>query len=135
MSGVAMGQLVSYSAATLFLLWFLLLSGRAGLTLRLTHFTPDRTLFSDILRVGGLACLSSLQTVATVLVLTRLVACFGTIALAGYGIGSRLEFLLIPLAFALGTACLPMVGIAIGANDISRARRVAWTGVLVPVQN
>jgi len=130
MSGVAMGQLVSYSAATLFLLWFLLLSGRTRLTLRLTHFKPDGALFRDILRVGGLACISSLQTVATVLVLTRLVAFFGTIALAGYGIGSRLEFLLIPLAFGLGTACLPMVGTAIGANDIPRARRVAWAGGL-----
>jgi putative MATE family efflux protein len=130
MTGVAMGQLVSYSAAALFLLWFLLFSGRARLTLRLRHFRPNGALFSDILRVGGLACISSLQTVATVLVLTRLVAFFGTIALAGYGIGSRLEFLLIPLAFALGTACLPMVGTAIGANDISRARRVAWASGL-----
>jgi putative MATE family efflux protein len=129
MSGVAMGQLVSYSAATLFLLWFLF-SGRAPLTLRLAQFTPDGALFGDILRVGGLACLSSLQTVATVLVLTRLVAFFGTAALAGYGIGSRLEFLLIPIAFGVGTACLPMVGTAIGANDVPRARRVAWTSGL-----
>jgi putative MATE family efflux protein len=129
MSGVAMGQLVSYSAATLFLLWFLS-SSRARLTLRLTHFTPDGALFGDILRVGGVACVSSLQTVATVLVLTRLVAFFGTAALAGYGIGSRLEFLLIPIAFGVGTACLPMVGTAIGANDIPRARRVAWTSGL-----
>ncbi len=129
MSGVAMGQLVSYLAATLFLLWFLF-SSRARLTLRSTHFTPDGALFSDILRVGGLACLSSLQTVATVLVLTRLVAFFGTAALAGYGIGSRLEFLLIPIAFGVGTACLPMVGTAIGANDVPRARCVAWTSGL-----
>jgi len=129
MAGVALGQLVSYSAATLFLLGSLL-SGRTRLKLRPTHFKPDIALFGDIFRVGGLACLSSLQTVATVLVLTRLVAFFGTVALAGYGIGSRLEFLLIPLAFGLGTTCLAMVGTAVGANDISRARRVAWTGGL-----
>ena len=64
------------------------------------------------------------------LVLTRLVAQFGTAALAGYGIGSRLEFLLIPIAFAVGVACVPMVGMAIGANDVPRARKVAWSGGL-----
>ena len=47
--------------------------------------------------------------------------------LAGYGIGSRLEFLLIPIAFAFGVASVPMVGMAIGAGLVTRARRVAWT--------
>ena len=47
--------------------------------------------------------------------------------MAGYGIGARLEFLLIPIVFAVGVASLPMVGMAMGALDIARARRVAWT--------
>jgi MATE family, multidrug efflux pump len=129
MSGVAAGQVVGYSAATVCLLWFLT-SGRASLTLHLRGFAPDGTLFRDILRVGGLACISSLFSVATVLVLTGLVAEFGTVALAGYGIGSRLEFLVIPIAFAIGIACVPMVGTAIGASNVRRARKVAWTGGL-----
>ena len=87
-----------------------------------------REMFFDILRVGALASFSPLQTVLTVLILTRLVAGFGTEALAGYGIGARLEFLLVPIAFAVGVACVPMVGMAIGARDVARARRVAWTG-------
>jgi putative MATE family efflux protein len=129
MSGVAAGQVVGYSAATVYLLWFLT-SRRASLTLHLRGFAPDGTLFRDILRVGGLACISSLFSVATVLVLTGLVAEFGTVALAGYGIGSRLEFLVIPIAFAIGIACVPMVGTAIGASNVRRARKVAWTGGL-----
>jgi Na+-driven multidrug efflux pump len=28
--------------------------------------------------------------------------------------------------FAIGVACVPMVGMAIGARDVRRARRVAW---------
>jgi Na+-driven multidrug efflux pump len=39
----------------------------------------------------------------------------------------RLEFLLVPIAFAIGVASVPMVGMAIGAGDVARARRVAWT--------
>jgi Na+-driven multidrug efflux pump len=47
--------------------------------------------------------------------------------LAGYGMGSRLEFLLVPIAFAFGTASIPMVGMAMGAGLVARARRVAWS--------
>ena len=84
-------------------------------------------MFFDILKVGALAAFSPLQTVLTVLVLTALVARFGIEALAGYGIGARLEFLLVPIVFAVGVASVPMVGMAIGARDVARARRVAWT--------
>ncbi len=84
-------------------------------------------MFFDILKVGGLACLSPLQSVATVILITALVARTGVEALAGYAIGSRLEFLLIPIAFGIGVAAVPMVGMAIGAGDVTRARRVAWT--------
>ena len=41
---------------------------------------------------------------------------------------ARLEFLLVPIAFAVGVASVPMVGMAIGARDVARARRAAWTG-------
>jgi Na+-driven multidrug efflux pump len=81
----------------------------------------------DILRLGAVACISPFQTVLTILILTRLVATFGTEALAGYGIGTRLEFLLVPIAFAVGVASVPLVGMAIGAGNIARARHAAWT--------
>ncbi|HRD75867.1 MAG TPA: MATE family efflux transporter [Hyphomicrobiaceae bacterium] len=36
-----------------------------------------------------------------------------------------------PIAFAIGVASVPMVGMAIGAGDVARARRTAWTaGIL-----
>jgi Na+-driven multidrug efflux pump len=77
------------------------------------------------------ACISPFQTVLTILILTRLVASFGTQALAGYGIGTRLEFLLVPIAFAVGVASVPLVGMAIGAGQIARARQAAWTAAAV----
>ena len=80
----------------------------------------------DILRVGAVACISPFQTVVTILILTRLVSQFGTDALAGYGIGTRLEFLLVPMAFAVGVASVPLVGMAIGAGNVARARQSTW---------
>lgn len=126
-TGVALGQLVAYTAGGVFFFWFLA-SGRARVRFGVRGIRLRWDMFADILKVGALACASPLQTVLTILILTRLVAHFGTEALAGYGIGARLEFLLIPITFAVGVACVPMVGMAIGAGDIGRARRVAWTG-------
>jgi putative MATE family efflux protein len=127
LAGVALGLVVGYSAGTLFLLWFLY-SGRLRVRLSLRGLSLRGEMFLDILKVGLVAAFSPLQSVLTVLILTAFVARFGTEALAGYGIGARLEFLLVPIAFAIGVACVPMVGMAIGADDVARARRVAWTG-------
>src|SRR3954470_11360562 len=126
MRGVAAGQLAAFSLATLYLSWYLV-SGRSRLMLDFSAFRFQRAMFLDILKVGAVSCLSPLQTVLTILIFTKIIASFGTETLAGYGIGSRLEFLLIPITFAFGVASVPMVGIAIGAGLVTRARQVAWT--------
>jgi Na+-driven multidrug efflux pump len=56
-----------------------------------------------------------------------MLAGFGTEILAGYGIGARLEYLLTSVSFSFGIASVPMIGMAIGAKRIARARRIAWT--------
>jgi Na+-driven multidrug efflux pump len=85
-------------------------------------------LFADIFSVALPASLSPIFTVGTVLVLTGLIGQFGTTAIAGYGIGSRVEFLLIPIVFSIGTAMTTMVGTNIGANNISRAEQIGMVG-------
>jgi putative MATE family efflux protein len=126
MRGVAAGQLTAFTLGAIFLLWYLI-SGRSRLTLNFAAFKFQRDMFVDILKVGAVSCLSPLQTVLTILIFTKILASFGTETLAGYGMGSRLEFLLTPIAFAFGVASVPMVGMAIGAGLVTRARRVAWT--------
>ncbi|MBI1187330.1 MAG: MATE family efflux transporter [Alphaproteobacteria bacterium] len=123
--GVGLGQLIAFTVATTALFILLRRQGE-GVRLRFTRAALQPRLFSDILRVGGVACLSPIFSVSAMLIITGLVARFGTEALAGYGIGARLEFLLIPIAFSIGVASVPMVGVAVGAGAIERARRVAW---------
>ncbi|WP_213288924.1 MATE family efflux transporter [Bradyrhizobium sp. sGM-13] len=126
MRGVAAGQLAAFALGAIFLVWHLV-SGRSRLTLNFNGFKFQRDMFFDILKVGAVSCLSPLQTVLTVLIFTKILAGYGTETLAGYGMGSRLEFLLTPIAFAFGVASVPMVGMAIGAGLVTRARQVAWT--------
>ena len=85
-------------------------------------------LVRDILRVGAVAALISIQTNLTIAIATALVGSFGTAAIAGYGIGSRLEYLLIPLAFGFGAPLVAIVGTCIGAGERARALRSAWIG-------
>jgi putative MATE family efflux protein len=91
-------------------------------------FVLERRLFADILRVGALSSLNSVQTVLTAVVLTGFVGRFGPAALAGYGVGVRLELLQIPLVFAVGQALVVLVGTQIGAGNPARAKTIAWAG-------
>ncbi|MBL8341913.1 MAG: MATE family efflux transporter [Rubrivivax sp.] len=134
MVGVALGHVVA-TALGVALFFGYLRRARGPLRLGLAGFVPRREMFDDILRVGAIACLSPLQAVLTALIFTALVARVGVGALAGYGIGQRLEFLLIPIAFGVGVAAVPMVGMAIGAGQVQRARRVAWTAGAVSAFN
>lgn len=84
-----------------------------------------------ILRVGGLAAISSLQTNLTIAVTTSLVGrWFGEEQVAGYGTGARLEYLLMPIVFGIGSTLVAMVGMNIGAGQSKRALHIALTGAL-----
>ncbi len=102
-------------------------SGRG--VLRPSLRTPLRwALARDILRVGAVASLTTVQTNLTVAVTTGLIGSFGPAAIAGYGVGSRLEYLLVPLVFGLGGPLVALVGTSMGAGRHDRALRIAWTG-------
>jgi Na+-driven multidrug efflux pump len=47
------------------------------------------------------------------------------------GVGTRLEYLLVPLVFGLGAPLVALVGTNIGAGSCERALRVAWTGAAI----
>ncbi len=88
-----------------------------------------KSLFFDILRVGAVGSVSTLQTSLTVALTTALVgSAGGAAAVAGYGTAARLEYLLIPLAFGLGAPLVALVGTNIGAGQEARALRIALTG-------
>jgi Na+-driven multidrug efflux pump len=85
------------SAALAAYLW----AGRSVVRLSFAGARFRWALFRDILRVGAVAALITLQTNLTIALATGLVGRFGAAAIAGYGTGSRLEYLLVPLVFGL----------------------------------
>ena len=128
--GLALASMMT-TAANVGLLGRVLWRGRLGFTPRLAGIRLQRRLFGDILRVGLLGSLTTLTANATAMVMAGLVGRFGVAALAGYGIGVRLEFMVSPIAFGIGTGLTTLVGVAAGAGAWQRAVRAAWIGGLV----
>jgi Na+-driven multidrug efflux pump len=116
---------IYYAAGSLYLAAYLRL-GRSVVRLRLVPI--QARLLWDILRVGAVAALVTLQTNLTVALTTGLAGSFGPAAIAGYGTGSRLEYLLVPLVFGLGGPLVAIVGTSIGAGNRARALKTAWLG-------
>jgi len=126
-AGGAMAVLTYYAVGTLVFATYLA-SGRSVVRLAWHNGWLRWPLFRDILRVGAVAALITVQTNLTIAITTRFVGSFGAAAIAGYGTGSRLEYLLVPLVFGLGGPLVAMVGTNIGAGERERAVRVAWIG-------
>ena len=126
-AGAGYAYVVTFSLASIAMACFVFRRASA-LRPKRDDFQLKKHLFEEILRVGGLSVLSALQTVLTTVVLTGFVGRHGTAALAGYGVGVRLELLQIPLVFAVGQALVVLVGTHIGAGHAARAKRIAWTG-------
>lgn len=126
-AGAGIAVTTFYSAAAILLLRYLY-QGRGGLRLRLQRLHRQKAM--DILSVGLMASLSAAQLNLAVMVVTGFAGSFGSATLAGYGIGSRLDYLFIPVLFGLGSAVLTLVGTAIGAGDLARAKAVARSGTL-----
>jgi Na+-driven multidrug efflux pump len=126
-AGAGVATVVSFGVGTAMLIAFL--SSRRSLVTPATRgFRLRRRLFADILRVGAPGALNTVLTNLTIVLVTGLVGSFGTYALAGYGMGARLEYLQIPLVFGFGGALVTMVGTNVGAGQLARAERVAWVG-------
>ena len=125
--GAAVAVLIT-SAIMVTVILIKLQSNSVPASLKKEKFQLSKSLFDNIFEVAIPASVSPLLTVGTILVLTGLVGTFGTEALAGYGIGSRVEFLMIPLIFGIGTAMTSIVGDNIGAKEIIRAEKVGIYG-------
>ncbi len=127
MAGAGAAVIIYYSLGSLVLIGHFL-SGQSLVRIRPYRVRLRWAYFREILRVGAPGALNNIQTNLTVVLLTGLVGPFGTFALAGYGMGTRLEYLQIPLVFGFGSALVTMVGTNVGAGQFARAERVAWVG-------
>jgi putative MATE family efflux protein len=124
-SGAALATVLAQGLAACILIRHLR-SGVLGVPLSSRHFHLRRAtalgLLSTGLPAGGQMLSRSLMS----LLLMRIVASCGTLAIAAYGIGMRFHMIILMPSFALGNAAATMVGQNLGAGKPDRSNRAAW---------
>jgi len=129
-AGAGVAYLASFGFASMAMLAYLLRPGSRMRPAR-ADLRLNSRMFWEILRVGAISSVNSMLTVLTAVILTGLVGTYGTAALAGYGVGVRLELMQVPLVFAIGQALVAHIGTNIGAGHPDRAKRIAWAGASI----
>jgi|TARA_B100001750_G_C15515770_1_gene607041 putative MATE family efflux protein len=123
--GPPTATVISQSAATIYML-FIVMNGKRDIRLIPHKFNLGSVY--DIMKVGGIGMVNSASTAIGMVIITGIIGRYGTAALAGYGLGNRLEYILIPIAFGVGGVLTPSVGANFGAKQYKRARSIAWHG-------
>jgi Na+-driven multidrug efflux pump len=100
-------------------------------TLRIaeTRLLPTR----EILRVGVPAAVSTSVNNIGLMALTAVVARLGESDLAAYGLGVRLDFVLMSFAYGVAAGVLTLVGMATGARRVDRVRAFTTRGTALAV--
>jgi putative MATE family efflux protein len=122
-SGAAIATIGTQGLAMLIGL-IMLFSGRYGIHLKLQNLKPDFKMIKQMFNLGLPASLGHSTRAFGMMLMTFLVASFGTITIASYGIGGRvLSFIIIP-AVGVAMATSTLVGQNMGAGKIDRAQEV-----------
>jgi len=125
-AGAGWGLVLPFAGGSVVMIWYL--RSRAIVRLNFRGVIPRWELFADILKVGVPGLINIAITNLSVVALTGIAGQLGRDAALGYAMGARLEYILQPVAFGLGTALVALVGTNWGAGQYRRARAIAWTG-------
>jgi putative MATE family efflux protein len=124
-AGAAIGTTIGRGVGTLFALSKLIRPG-SRIQLQRRHFTLDAALIGRVVNLSGSATFQVFIGMASWIGLTRILASFGSDALAGYTIGIRIVIFALLPTFGLANAAATMVGQALGAGKPERAEQSVW---------
>jgi putative MATE family efflux protein len=127
-AGAALSNIISQTIGAIICLW-LLFGGHTRLHLAKKDFRPDFGVMLRILKIGIPALVMNVQRSFGTLILTWLIAPFGTLAVAAHSLASRLEMFIMMPAMALGMGAGVLVGQNLGAGQPARAEKSAWVAV------
>jgi putative MATE family efflux protein len=130
-AGSAVATVLSRSVGSVILVWALLKGRKAGGSGSLRFFPrKGEGYMGRIARIGSFSARRMLGMNISRLFLVRIVAAFGTFAVAAFGIGLRLRIFVFILGFGLADATAVIVGQSLGAGQPERAERTAWLSAL-----
>lgn len=126
-AGAAASTVACNAVAALALLAWL---SRPGAPVRVlgTRWRLQGAVFRRVLDLALPSSANPVLSNASIALATAYVGTFGSLAVAAYGIAARLEYILVPIAFGMGSALTAMVATNMGADQAARAKRATWVG-------
>jgi len=121
-TGAAIATSTGRTVAALYGLWNLL-GGQGAIHIARRHFALDLPLMKQFIRLAAPATIQYLVPTASWVGLMRIVATFGSVAVAGYTIAIRIIIFSILPAWGLSNAAATLVGQNLGAKQPQRAER------------
>ncbi len=116
-------------AAGVAVMFYFLFSGKSRIHLKIDHFRPRTETLRRIASLGWpVIGQNSLERSAN-LILIGMISPFGGVALAAWGVGSRISQMGRMPGFSIQGAVRTMVGQNVGGNRPDRARKAAWTAI------
>lgn len=129
-SGAAIATVLTQAVSAIIGI-IIFLKGNHGVHVKLTNMKPDMMIIRKMFRLGIPVSIEQSARALAMIVMTFLVAGFGTKVIASFGIGTRvLSFIIIP-GLGMSMAVSTLVGQCIGANKVERAAKVVSLSALI----
>ena len=128
LQGAALATVASYMVALGVIGWVLVRRERMIRFERL-RLGPLWATWASLLHIGAPAVMTNLLVPLSNGLITRILAGFGPTAVAAFGVGSRIESLLMVGAFAMSTVMVPFAGQNFGAQRPERVRSALRVGL------
>lgn len=125
--GAALASVLG-SVAGVIGVFYVLITGHAGVRPRLRYLAPDLAMMGRILRISIPTSLERLSPNLGMAVFMRLVSAFGGQVLTAYSIFQQLWGFFQAITMGAGNAAATMVGQNLGAGKPDRAERAAYVG-------
>ena len=124
-TGSAVATMIGRGSGVLYQFW-VLSQGGSRLAIRRHHATPDLPLMWRMLKMSGTGMLQSFVMTASWIGLVRVIATFGSAAVAGYTITIRIILFVLLPSWGLANAAATLVGQNLGAGRPERSEAAAW---------
>ena len=125
LTGAAMATTTGRGIGVLYQLYHLN-KGQGVIKLSLAHFKPVIAVIQSILNIASTGTLQFLIASASWIFMAKIIAGYGSDAIAGYTIAIRLIIFFLMPAWGLSNAAATLVGQNLGAKQIERAERSVW---------